>query len=394
MERIRYGIIGMGNQGRHYAASLFEAGLCDDAALTAICDVDEKKLAAAGAALPKQAPARFTDHKALIESGLADAVIVAVPHYGHPAISIDALNAGIHVICEKPAGVYAKAVREMNEAAERSGAGFTMMFNQRTNCLYRRMREIIRDGGIGELQRVTWIITDWYRNQFYYDSSSWRATWAGEGGGVLINQCPHQLDLLQWVVGEQPASVRGFCGYGRWHRIETEDEVTAYLTYKNGATGVFVTTTGESPGTNRFEVSGTRGRLVCENGVLQYDKNREDSLAFSAAATTMFARPGCDRIPVETDGKNPQHAGIINNFTAYLLKREPLFVDGREGIRGVELMNAIELSGWLKGEEIALPADEDRYLAELDRHNLTSRLRETKCEAVADMSATFGSAKK
>ncbi|MFR1982485.1 MAG: Gfo/Idh/MocA family protein [Christensenellaceae bacterium] len=206
-----------------------------------------------------------------------------------------------------------------------------------------------RRGRDRRLQRVTWIITDWYRSQFYYDTGSWRATWAGEGGGVLINQCPHQLDLIGWVVGQMPKKVRGFCHYGKWHDIEVEDDVTAYLEYENGATGVFVTTTGETPGTNRFEVSGTGGKLLCEGGALKWYKNASDSAAFSLETKEFFGRPKCECVAVETDGKNPQHAGIINNFANALLGKEDFFVDGREGLNGVELMNAIELSGWQGG---------------------------------------------
>ena len=266
-----------------------------------------------------------------------------------------------------------------------------MMFNQRTNCLYRKMRDIVREGGIGELQRVTWIITDWYRTQQYYDSGSWRATWKGEGGGVLINQCPHQIDLVQWVVGELPVEVNGFCQYGKWHDIEVEDEVTAFFKYKNGATGMFITTTGEAPGTNRFEISGTGGKLVCENGKLIRYKNGEDSAEWSRTNPAGFKKPPCEVIEVETDGQNPQHAGIINNFTAALLGREPMFVDGKEGIAGVELMNAIELSGWNGGESVSLPIDEDRYLRELEAHIAVSRFKEVDDSAVADTAGTFES---
>lgn len=393
MEQVRYGIIGTGNQGSTYA-KYFEKGETTDAVLGAVCDINEKKLDAVKGSLPTQKPAVFTDYREMLSSGKVDAVIVAVPHYDHPKICIDALSAGIHTICEKPAGVYTRHVNEMNAAASGTAAKFGMMFNQRTNCIYRKMREIIAGGGIGELQRVTWIITDWYRNEFYYNSSSWRATWIGEGGGVLINQCPHQLDLVQWVVGKRPVSVRGFCGYGAWHDIEVEDEVTAYFKYDNGATGMFITTTGESPGTNRFEVSGTLGKLICENDRLTYHKNEVDSAEFCKTSTAVFGRPNATVTEVETDGKNPQHLGIINNFTAAILGKEPLFVDGKEGIYGVELMNAIELSGWQNGREVTLPVDGAIYEAELNARRQNSKLRVLAEEVVADTAGTYGSTKK
>jgi predicted dehydrogenase len=302
---------------------------------------------------------------------------------------MEALKRGIHVICDKPAGVYTKQVKEMNEVAKQSNALFAMMFNQRTNCVYRKMREIVQAGGIGELQRVTWIITDWYRTQQYYDSGSWRATWEGEGGGVLFNQCPHQIDLVQWVVGELPEQVNGFCQFGKWHDIEVEDEVTAYFRYKNGATGVFITTTGETPGTNRFEVSGSRGKLLCENGKLWWYKNENDGFEWSKTCNEGFTKPKCEKIEVETDGKNPQHIGIINNFTAAILGKEELFVGGTDGINGVELMNAIELSGWKGGVRVELPVNEDEYLCELNKRRATSRLKVVDETKVADTKGTF-----
>ena len=395
MKKVRYGIVGLGNQGTHYAVKLFGAGKIENGVIGALCDIDPARIdSLRGKGDFADIPA-FTDYRAMLDSGTVDAVLVETPHYIHPEIVMACLARGIHVLCEKPAGVYTKQVREMNEAASRSGARFSMMFNQRTNCVYRKMRELIAAGEIGALQRVTWIITDWFRTQQYYDSGNWRATWEGEGGGVLINQCPHQIDLLQWIVGEMPVTVRGFCGYGRWHDIEVEDEVTAFFTYKNGATGVFVTTTGETPGTNRLEISGTRGKLLCDlssgaDHTLYFYRNATDTLEHSRTATSGFVRPQMEIVKVETDGLNLQHAGILNNFTNAILGLEPQAVDGREGIRGVELMNAMELSGWNGGEEIALPVDEERYLAELNAHRAVSRLKTGGSKPVVDTTGTFG----
>ncbi|HAE88492.1 MAG TPA: oxidoreductase [Clostridiales bacterium] len=373
MSKIRYGIVGVGNQGTYYAVRL-DGGLVEDSVLTAVADINPAKIEAIKPKL-KGDVKFYSDYKQMLADGVCDAVLVAVPHYDHPSIVIECLNRGIHVITDKPAAVYTKQVEEMNAAAEKSKALYGMMFNQRTNCLYRKMKEIIAAGGIGELQRVNWIITDWFRTQKYYDSGSWRATWKGEGGGVLINQCPHQLDLVQWVVGEMPVSVNGFCKYGKWHDVEVEDEVTAYFEYKNGASGVFITTTGEAPGTNRFEVSGTKGKLLCENKKLFFYQNAEDSQSFSKTSSESFAAPKCEVIEPETDGENLQHVGILQNFSRAILGKEPLFVDGREGINGVALMNAIELSGWKDGARVTLPIDGDLYYKELMAHVATSRFK-------------------
>ena len=387
MKEIRYAVVGAGNQGTYYALKLAK-GEVPASRLTAIAETNPVKTEAIKAKLP-EGILYYSDYKKMLDDKICDAVLVVVPHYSHPEIVIECLERGVHVITDKPAAVYTKQVEAMNAAAEKSTALFGMMFNQRTNCLYRKMKEIISSGGIGSLQRVNWIITDWYRTQNYYDSGSWRATWKGEGGGVLINQCPHQLDLVQWVVGEMPVSVRGFCKYGKWHDVEVEDEVTAYFDYANGASGVFITTTGEAPGTNRFEVSGTGGKLLCENGKLFYYKNEEDSASYCLTSKESFSKPKCEVFEPETDGQNLQHVGIIANFTRAILGEEPLFVDGKEGIRGVELMNAIELSGWNDGKKVPLPINGDEYYEALMAHVAVSRYKEGN-DSVVEGTLNFG----
>ena len=265
---------------------------------------------------------------------------------------------------------------------------FGMMFNQRTNCVYRKMKEMLDAGEVGEIKRMNWIVTDWYRTQFYYDSGAWRATWAGEGGGVLLNQCPHQLDLLQWLCG-LPVKVHAFIHEGKWHDIEVEDDVTAYLEFAGGATGVFVTTTADAPGTNRLEITGTRGKLVCENNKLTFDRLDVDEREWCATCKEGFAKPGCQHIEVETDGQNLQHVAVLNAFAAHIERGEPLVADGREGINGLMLSNAIHLSGWT-GETVSLPIDEERFLALLNERRATSRLKEDT-DVVLDTSGSYGS---
>lgn len=389
MKKIRFGLIGLGNQGSSYTFNIFDKGQIENGVITAACDINPTKIENHKEKTTAKGVKYFTDYKEMLDSGLIDVAMVETPHYQHPEIVIECLNRGINVICEKPAGVYADQVKEMNEVAKKKNAVFSMMFNQRTNCVYRKMKEMIEKGDIGDIQRVTWIITDWYRTQQYYNSGSWRATWAGEGGGVLINQCPHQIDLIQWVIGMMPKTVRGFCHYGKWHDIEVEDDVTAYFEYENGATGVFITTTGEAPGTNRFEVSGTKGKLLCEGGKLYLYRNIQDSKDFALDPKNTFGNLPCKKIEVETDGKNPQHAGIINNMANALLGLEELFVEGTEGINGVELMNAIEYSGWKGGEAVSVPVDGKKYLEELNKHRATSRLKVVDDNAVTNTAGTY-----
>ena len=374
MTKVRLGIIGVGNMGSGHAANIL-AGKCPEIELTAVADRREARRQWAKETLP-EGTAIFEEGSDLIQSGLCDAVHICTPHYQHPTLAMEAFAAGLHVMCEKPAGVYTKAVREMNEAAEKSGKVFAMMFNQRTNCVYRKMHEMVHSGQLGELKRVNWIITDWYRTQIYYDSGDWRATWDGEGGGVLLNQCPHQLDLLQWICG-LPKTVQAFCQEGKWHDIEVEDDVTAYLQFANGATGVFITTTGDAPGTNRFEVTGTLGKLVCENDKLTFWKLAQDEREFCRTATEGFAQPQCQQVEVETDGENLQHVGVLNAFAGKILHGTPLVAEGTEGLGGLTLSNAMHLSSWL-GRAVDIPFDEELFLSELNKRRATSRKKESK----------------
>ena len=266
MEKVRLGIIGVGNMGTAHAAYLTKNEV-PNAELTAVADVKPDRLEWAEKSLPASVK-RFETASSMMESGEVDAVIVATPHYDHPPLAIEGFSKNLHVLIEKPAGVYTRAVREMNEAAAKTDKIFGIMYNQRSVPLHQKFRELVQNGELGEIKRTNWIITNWFRSQTYYDSGGWRATWAGEGGGVLINQCPHNLDLWQWICG-MPNKVQAFMGFGKWHNIEVEDDVTAYVEYPNGATGVFITTTADAPGTNRLEVTGTRGKVIMEDGKLR-----------------------------------------------------------------------------------------------------------------------------
>ncbi len=386
MGNVRFGIIGVGNMGSAHLNS-FLSGKVTNGTVTAVADIDPAKLAA----VQKNNPGTYAccaRAEDLLSRDDVDAVIVATPHYLHPDLSVAALDAGKHVIAEKPAGVYTKQVEKINTAAAKSDKLYTVMFNQRTNPLYKKMRALVMDGAVGEIKRIHWQITDWYRSQSYYDSGSWRATWAGEGGGVLFNQCPHQLDLLQWVTGMMPERVRAFCRFGKWHDIEVEDDVTAYMEYGNGATGVFITGTADTPGTNRFEILGTGGKLVCENNTLRVWRLETDERTFNATYKGGFGEPKFTEELLKPEGDNPQHVGILNNFANAILGLEPLYVDGKEGIKSVELMDSMLLSTWLD-KAIELPIDGDLYFAELQKRIKTSR-QKTGASVVLDTAGTYG----
>ena len=387
MGKVKLGIIGIGNMGTQHAQQILK-GMNPELELAAVADRSQARRDWAATNLPETVKV-YAEGAELIAGGACEAVLIATPHYQHPPLAADAFAHGLHVMCEKPAGVYTKQALEMNAAAaKRPELTFGMMFNQRTNCVYRKMHEIISSGELGAVKRVNWIITDWYRTQYYYDSGAWRATWEGEGGGVLLNQCPHNLDLIQWICG-MPSRVTAFCNEGKWHDIEVEDDVTAYLEYPNGATGVFITTTGDAPGTNRFEVSCEGGKLICENNVLTMHRNETSDIAFCQTVKEGFAKPECVESVVETDGENPQHTGVLNAFAANILRGEPLVARGEEGIYGLSLSNAMHLSSWLQ-KPVELPVDEELFLSELNKRRAASRVK-TGEGTVANLEGTYGS---
>ena len=390
-KQVRLGIIGVGNMGLGHINNAVK-GRTPEIAITCVADIDPKKFEKAKELLPDVVC--FPTAEALIDSGLCDAVLIATPHYFHPPIGIYALKKGIHVMSEKPAGVYTKQVRELIDVAKQSKATYAIMFNQRTNCVYRAVHDMVQSGAYGDMRRVSWIITDWFRTQQYYNSGGWRATWSGEGGGVLLNQCPHQLDLWQWICG-MPETIRAFCHVGKWHDIEVEDDVTIYATYPNGATGTFITSTGDCPGTNRLEITLDKAKILCENDTRTgaYDvwvyELETGTQEYIKTAADGFSKPKGAWRKVETDGQNPQHPGVLNAFAAHILRGEPLVAAGEEGIRGLTISNAAFLSSWL-GETVTIPFDEDRYYDLLQERIKNSTFVKTVNEQVqGDMSSTY-----
>ncbi|WP_340401569.1 Gfo/Idh/MocA family oxidoreductase [Paenibacillus sp. FSL H8-0079] len=389
MSIVRVAVIGIGNMGASHARTLV-AGEVPGAELVAVCDVRREMESWVSSHLPATVT-YWQEAEQMMASGTIDAVIIATPHYDHPEQAIQAFQHGLHVMIEKPAGVYTKQVRKMNEAAAASGKVFSMMYNQRTNPLYIKLRDLIASGELGEVRRTNWIITNWYRSQSYYDSGGWRATWAGEGGGVLINQDPHQLDLWQWTIGMMPVRMRAFCSFGKYRNIEVEDDVTAYVEYENGATGVFVTTTGEAPGTNRFEVNGDRGKIVIEDGKLTFWRLRESEPEFNQRFTGGFGQPECWKCEIPITGVETGHPGLIRNWVDAIRTGAPLIAPGEDGIHGLTLSNAMLLSTWMDNW-VDLPIDEDLFYEHLQERIAGSTTKKDKAFSgaqPADLSQTF-----
>jgi predicted dehydrogenase len=357
MNRVRFGIIGLGNMGRYHADYLL-AGKVSRAELTAVSDAIASNLER----YPQlKGYGRAED---LIRSEAVDAVLVATPHYLHTTLGIEALNQGRHVLVEKPISVHKADCERLLAAHRNPRQVFSAMFQLRTDPKFKKLKQLVSAGEVGEIARVNWIITDWYRTEAYYASGGWRATWKGEGGGALLNQCPHNLDLLQWICGV-PIRVRGFCQLGHYHNIEVEDNVTAYLEFPNGATGVFITSTGEAPGTNRFEICGDRGKLVLENGRILFTRNEVPMREFSRTAKTGFARPEVWNVEIPHEGGSPRHEEITQNFVDAILEGKPLIAPAAEGLHSVELANAILYSSLIDAT-VALPLDGSAYERKLN----------------------------
>lgn len=388
MDQVRLGVIGCGGMAQSHMAYFNKvSGL----KFTAASDVDPATLKKV---TEQYGVTGFDDGHKLIESGLCDAILVATPHYFHPEYSIAGFKAGLHVLTEKPVAVSAKEAQRVNEEhAKVKGKGilYAAMFNQRTRADWRHVKRMVDSGQIGQLIRVSWTITNWFRTQSYYDSGGWRATWKGEGGGVLINQCPHNLDLFQWFVG-MPSKVHAMVGLGKHHNIEVEDEVVAMLEFPNGAVGTFITSTGEAPGVNRLEIVGDNGTLIAGDGGMRFIQNCIPAREFCRTTSERFATPERVTYDIEPGGKSPEHQGITQNFVNVILgKEKKLIAEGEEGIHGLELGNAMLMSG-LTGKPVSLPTDRDAFdnlLKDLIKNSKFEKKEVRQPATVGDLAGTY-----
>jgi predicted dehydrogenase len=362
MDEVRVGVIGIGNVGSSHSRRL-AGGEIEGATLAAVCDINPARLEWSKQNLSGEFET-FEDAAEMMESGAVDAVVIATPHYDHPPLAIKGFEAGLHVLTEKPAGVYTRQVKEMNQAAAESDRVFAIMFQQRTGPVYRKLKDLIDSGELGELLRIDWITTGWYRTQRYYDSGGWRATWEGEGGGILMNQCPHDLDMLQWLFG-MPDRLRATCFYGKYHDIEVEDEVFATMEYPNGAIGTFKASTGEAPGTRRLEVFCERGKLVLE-GDLKLWRTRTPVPEHLQTSQQSFGKPECWECSIPVGRQSgPGHAIVLSRFVQAIKGEGELVARGEEGLKGVALADAMLLSSWTGDAWVEMPFDDDLFYEKL-----------------------------
>ena len=365
-DKVKLGIVGLGNMGKVHVRHVMDL---PNTELVAVCETNGDKLQAANV---DASVTSFKDYQQMLDSVAIDGVIIATPHYEHPDMSIAAFERGIHVLVEKPIAVHVNEARRMIDAyhtfrRQMPDLVFAAMFMQRTWGHWRKIKSMIDQGELGKLIRCSWIITDWFRTQYYYDSGDWRATWSGEGGGVLMNQCPHNLDLYQWLVGV-PSRIHGFASFGKHHDIEVEDEVTAYLEHEDGMVGHFITTTGESPGTNRLEISGEKGKLVYENDEIIFFRNEWSSIKQLRESQKGFDKVPCQREIVDFEHNGKQgHELVIANFADAISKGSDLIAPAEEGLNSIMINNGIILSSH-KRQTVSLPIDGDEFANLLQRY--------------------------
>ncbi len=375
MENVRLGIVGLGNMGKAHLHNI-RTGKVPGLRVTALCE----SVGTLPELLEGEHP--FTDVSQMIRSGRIDAILICTPHFSHTTIGIEALQHGLHVLVEKPISVHKADCERLIAAHTDKSKIFAAMFNMRTNATFKKVKDLIDSGELGQVRRIHWEVTNWFRTNYYYATGGWRGTWKGEGGGVLMNQCPHNLDLFQWMFG-MPQSVRGFCQFGRYHQVEVEDNVTAYMAWENGTTATFVTSTGEAPGANRLEIAAENGRLTVTDGTkIHFQRNRQPMGKFCMEAEAAFAMPESWSMEIPVEASGGQHVEILQNFTNAILKGEKLLSPAEQGIHSVELANAILLSTW-QDKTIELPMSSADYEGLLIEKGETSTFQKTKVVAKA-----------
>lgn len=365
MDKVRFGIIGVGGMGSGHASTMQSVEECE---LKAVCDIEPEVAESVASEYDVKC---FTDHKDLIDSGLVDAVTVATPHYFHPPVSIYAMKKGLAVLSEKPIAVTVKAADAMVNTAKETGVPFAVMYQSRSKPTNQAAHKLIAEGRLGKIYRTCLISTRWFRSQAYYNSGGWRGTWKGEGGGVLLNQAPHELDLFSWF-GGLPSKITAHTATRR-HDIEVEDEAAAMLEYPNGAVGYIHFATTEAPGTNLMEFCGERGKLVIYNGRLSFYELETPVQEFTDNTDQMWGSPDANEVEVPIEDRESGHIAIIRSLARNILYDEPILAPGVEGLNSMELINGILLSG-NKGKPVDVPVDRDEYEAFIEEKRKSSKV--------------------
>lgn len=388
--RVNIGIIGMGNMGKLYYEKLSRMEHCR---VVSIWSQKEEKVRELAAEYGVQG---FTDYIAMLDAGNLDAVIVATPHYQHTTVTIEALLRNIYVLVEKPVAAHVKDAERMISVYEEQKKQspdliFAAIYQQRTLPQWQYIRQCVQDGKLGKLMRFAWFNTNWFRPQAYFNVGNWRGTWKGEGGGVLLNQCAHNLDMMWWLFG-LPQAITCTASFGKYHDIEVEDEVHAILQYDGGLTGSFIASSSECPGTDRLEIVGEYGKLVYEHKKVALYRNEESSLDYIRHAKQAF---GIVKHDVEEtawdDHTGPGHEQILADFIGAILEKRKPLVPAAEGLNSLMIINGMVLSS-IRESKVRLPLDGNEYDLELQKliQNSTYRKPETdKTQVTVDVNDSF-----
>ncbi len=360
--QVRLGVIGIGGMGSGHCGNMAKV---PEARLVAVCDIDPETAKNGGA---KFNVPFFTSHQELIQAKLCDAVLIATPHPQRPAIAIDCMNAKLHILSEKPLSERVSTADQIVKTAKRKGVALAVMFQRRAEPPFAKAIELVKSGALGKVWRTTMISPE-YRTQAYYDSGNWRATWAGEGGGVMMNQSPHVIDLFVQL-GGMPSEVTGRCET-RLHKIEVEDVAEAMLRYPDGGSGYFYCSTNELGPGQMIEVFGTHGKLCYRDKVLKFYRFSEPIPEFTFSTQKVWSAPECKEETLEIPDVEWGHFSIIQNFARHLLHGEKLMSPGEEGLQSLELANAVWLSAQL-GKPVKLPLSRRAYDKFLEKKRLES----------------------
>jgi predicted dehydrogenase len=364
MQPLRIGLVGLGTMGRGHLSK--ETAL-PEVQIVGVADVDP---AAVQSASQTYGLPGYSSYQELIENGNCEAILIATPHPFHAPIAQYAARHGLHILSEKPIAVTVAEADAMLDAAKKAGVLLGVMFQTRTEPWFKATHDLLASGVIGPIYRSVIVASHWYRTQAYYDSGSWRGTWTGEGGGVLMNQSPHSLDMFIWL-GGKPTRVLARTST-RFHRIEVEDTAEALIDYGGDHTGYLYTSTAEWPGDDRYEFSGERGKLVVNGRSVRLYRATErvqdtiDHLAVWGKPTGAW-----EEIPVE--GEPPGHAAVVVQFARAVRLGEPLVATGEDGVNSLELGNAIMLSGDLN-QAVDLPLNRNAYDRFLERKRAAVRV--------------------
>lgn len=375
---MRFGVVGYGNIGQAHVATL-TGDAVERARLTGVVSGSDTPL--------PPGVTRYATLEDMLSADATDVVLIATPTMTHPNLGMAALAAGRHLVMEKPVAMSALQARRLIEAVP-DGVQAAVMLNQRYHPVYREIKNIVSAGDLGRVVRFNWIMTGWYRPDVYFLVSSWRGTWPGEGGGALLNQCIHNLDVLQWVLG-LPESVVADVRFGKFHEIDVEDEVTAMLSYADGATGVVVASTGEAPGINRLDIVGDRGTLSFDGERLSVEISQQSVSEHCASTHEMFGVPEFVKQEVPVRAELNQHACVLQDVVDAVLDGSTLATPLAEGVGSVELANAMLLSAW-EERRVSLPLDAEHYQSGLDARVAASGFREAQTiEVHIDMDASY-----